>query len=228
MIKVDMYIGIASKMLIGSIGIFMLIRLVGKKAMSELTPFDLLYILILGAIVEEAIYDDKVDVFHVIFALILWGVVVYIVEKLLEKTEKLSTLIQGKPSILIEKGKLNLKEIKNNHFDMEQLRSMLRQNDCYSIYDAYYVILDVTVGLTVIKIDQEELPTLLLIEEGKIQKKVLNGLHKDKKWLRKELKEQGQSNIENILFCEWKMDEEKFLIKTYDETVHKNIPIDDD
>src|SRR5699024_3631263 len=110
MIKVDMYIGIASKMLIGSIGIFILIRLVGNKAMSELTPFDLLYILILGAIVEEAIYDDKVDVFHVIFALILWGVVVYIVEKLLEKTEKLSTLIQGKPSILIEKGKLNLKE----------------------------------------------------------------------------------------------------------------------
>lgn len=227
MIKVDMYIGIASKMLIGSIGIFMLIRLVGKKAMSELTPFDLLYILILGAIVEEAIYDDKVDVFHVIFALILWGVVVYIVEKLLEKTEKLSTLIQGKPSILIEKGKLNLKEIKNNHFDMEQLRSMLRQNDCYSIYDAYYVILEVNGGLTVIKRDQEDLPTLLLIEEGKIKKKVLNGLHKDEKWLRKELKEQGQSNIENILFCEWKMDEEKFLIKTYDETVHKNIPIDD-
>src|SRR5699024_2123489 len=187
--------------------------------------FDLLYILILGAIVEEAIYDDKVDVFHVIFALILWGVVVYIVEKLLEKTEKLSTLIQGKPSILIEKGKLNLKEIKNNHFDMEQLRSMLRQNDCYSIYDAYYVILEVNGGLTVIKRDQEELPTLLLIEEGKIKKKVLNGLHKDEKWLRKELKEQGQSNIENILFCEWKMDEEKFLIKTYDETVHKNIPI---
>lgn len=227
MIKVDMYIGIASKMLIGSIGIFMLIRLVGKKAMSELTPFDLLYILILGAIVEEAIYDDKVDVFHVIFALILWGVVVYIVEKLLEKTEKLSTLIQGKPSILIEKGKLNLKEIKNNHFDMEQLRSMLRQNDCYSIYDAYYVILEVNGGLTVIKRDQEELPTLLLIEEGKIKKKVLKGLHKDEKWLRKELKEQGQSNIENILFCEWKMDEEIFLIKTYDETVHKNIPIDD-
>ena len=227
MIKVDMYIGIASKMLIGSIGIFMLIRLVGKKAMSELTPFDLLYILILGAIVEEAIYDDKVDVFHVIFALILWGVVVYIVEKLLEKTEKLSTLIQGKPSILIEKGKLNLKEIKNNHFDMEQLRSMLRQNDCYSIYDAYYVILEVNGGLTVIKRDQEELPTLLLIEEGKIKKKVLNGLHKDEKWLRKELKEQGQSNIENILFCEWKMDEEKLLIKTYAETVHKNIPIDD-
>lgn len=29
--------------------------------MSELTPFDLIYTLLLGAVVEEAIYDDKVS-----------------------------------------------------------------------------------------------------------------------------------------------------------------------
>src|SRR5699024_9930483 len=150
-----------------------------KKAMSELTPFDLLYILILGAIVEEAIYDDKVSVFHIIFALVLWGTVVYMVEKLLEKTEKISTLVQGKPSILIEKRKLKLEELENNHFDMEQLRSMLRQNNCYSIHDAYYVILEVNGGLTVIKKDQEEMPTLLLLEEGKIKTNVLKSIHKD-------------------------------------------------
>ncbi len=39
----DMYIGIASKMLIGSLGVFIVIRLIGKKATSELTHFDLLY-----------------------------------------------------------------------------------------------------------------------------------------------------------------------------------------
>src|SRR5699024_2943197 len=112
----DMYIGIASKMLIGSIGMFALIRIIGKKAMSELTPFDLLYVLILGAIVEEGLYDDKVSVLHVIFALALWGMVVYAIERILEKTEKLSNLFKGKPSILIEKGKLNLKELDANHF----------------------------------------------------------------------------------------------------------------
>lgn len=222
-----MYIGIASKMLIGSIGIFILIRLLGKKAMSELTPFDLLYILILGALVEEALYDDKVNVFHIVFALVLWGAVVYIIEKFLEKNERISTLVQGKPSILIEKGKLNLEELENNHFDMEQLRSMLRQNDCYSIYDAYYAILEVNGGLTVIKKDQEEVLTFLLLEEGKIKLNVLNSINKDEKWLREELTEQGYHNIENILYCEWNMNKEKLLIETYDQAVSKNIAIDD-
>lgn len=100
----DMYIGIASKMLIGSLGVFIVIRLIGKKATSELTPFDLLYVIILGALVEEALYDDKVNVLHVIFAIALWGCVVYVVERILEKTEKMSSLVQGEPSVLIEKG----------------------------------------------------------------------------------------------------------------------------
>lgn len=81
----DMYIGITTKMIFGSLGVFILIRIIGKKAISELTPFDLLYIIILGALVEEALYDDKVNIFHVIFAIILWGSVVYIIEKILEK-----------------------------------------------------------------------------------------------------------------------------------------------
>src|SRR5699024_9474373 len=147
--------------------------------------------------------------------LVLWGTVVYMVEKLLEKTEKISTLVQGKPSILIEKGKLNFEELENNHFDMEQLRSMLRQNNCYSIHDAYYVILEVNGGLTVIKKDQEEMPTLLLLEEGKIKTNVLKSIHKDEEWLREKLAEKGHNKIENILYCEWSLDEEKILIETY-------------
>lgn len=107
----DMYIGIVTKMIIGLIGVFMLICLIGKKAISELTPFDILYVIILGAIIEEAIYDDKVSVLHVIFAIVLWGLFVFGIEKAIEKTVKLSAIIEGEPAILIAKCRLNMKEL---------------------------------------------------------------------------------------------------------------------
>lgn len=129
----EMYIGIASKLIIGAIGIFILLRIIGKKAMSELTPFDLIYILLLGAVVEEAIYDDKVNILHVLFAITLWGIFVYVIEKSLQRTEKFSSFIEGEPAILIEKGQLNMKELDANYFDIEQLRSMLRQNEVYQL-----------------------------------------------------------------------------------------------
>lgn len=175
----DMYIGIATKMIIGLIGVFMLMCLIGKKAISELTPFDILYVIILGAIVEEAIYDDKVSVLHVIFAIVLWGLFVFGMENAIEKTVKLSSIIEGEPAILIAKGRLNMKELEANYMDIEQLRSMLRQNDVYSINDVYYAILEVNGSMTVITKKENIIPSFSLVEFGVIQEKTLRSLLKD-------------------------------------------------
>ena len=223
----DMYIGISSKLITGAIGIFILLRIMGKKTMSELTPFDLIYILLLGAVVEEAIYDDKVNVLHVLFAIVLWGLFVYAIEKALQHTDKFSTLIEGEPAILIEKGRLNLKELDANFFDIEQLRSMLRQNNVYSIADVYYAILEVNGNLTVITKDEAVVPSALLIEFGTIQENTLNYIMKDELWLRTELSKQGYDDLDEIVYCEWLESSKELKIETYDNTIHKKIYIDD-
>lgn len=223
----DMYIGIATKLLIGAIGIFAVIRIVGKKPMSELTPFDLIYVVLLGALVEESVYDDKVNILHVIFAIILWGLFVYVIEKLLARTEKFSSLIEGEPSVLIDRGQLNMKGLNDNHFDMEQLRTMLRLNGCYAINDCYYAVLEVNGGLTVITKDEKEVPTFLVIEEGKIAKKTLAGIDQNERWLRAELEDLGYMNIEDIIYCEWHAEKEELYVETYDNTINEKIYIDD-
>lgn len=223
----DMYIGISSKLITGAIGIFILLRIMGKKTMSELTPFDLIYILLLGAVVEEAIYDDKVNVLHVLFAIVLWGLFVYAIEKALQHTDKFSTFIEGEPAILIEKGRLNLKELDANFFDIEQLRSMLRQNNVYSIADVYYAILEVNGNLTVITRDEAVVPSALLIEFGTIQENTLNYIMKDELWLRTELSKQGHDDLDEIVYCEWLESSKELKIETYDNTIHKKIYIDD-
>ncbi len=223
----DMYIGISSKLITGAIGIFILLRIMGKKTMSELTPFDLIYILLLGAVVEEAIYDDKVNVLHVLFAIVLWGLFVYAIEKALQHTDKFSTFIEGEPAILIEKGRLNLKELDANFFDIEQLRSMLRQNNVYSIADVYYAILEVNGNLTVITKDEAVVPSALLIEFGTIQENTLNYIMKDELWLRTELSKQGHDDLSEIVYCEWLESSKELKIETYDNTIHKKIYIDD-
>lgn len=223
----DMYIGISSKLITGAIGIFILLGIMGKKTMSELTPFDLIYILLLGAVVEEAIYDDKVNVLHVLFAIVLWGLFVYAIEKALQHTDKFSTFIEGEPAILIEKGRLNLKELDANFFDIEQLRSMLRQNNVYSIADVYYAILEVNGNLTVITKDEAVVPSALLIEFGTIQENTLNYIMKEELWLRTELSKQGHNDLSEIVYCEWLESSKELKIETYDNTIHKKIYIDD-
>ncbi len=223
----DMYIQIATKMLLGAFALFIVIRVIGKKAISEFTPFDLIYILILGALVEESIYDDQVSIFHILFAIALWGIVVHVIETILEKTEKVSTAIQGEPSILIDKGKLNLEELEKNYLDMERLRAMLRQHNCYSINEVYYAILEINGGLTLITKENQESPTFLIVENGKVKPKTLSSIGKSAEWLRTSLAEMGYTDLEEIIYCEWHEGRDELIVDTYDNTIREKIYIDD-
>lgn len=79
--------------------------------MSLLTPFDFIYALILGGILEEGIYDEKVTIWQILFAISIWGIFIYIIEFFTEKNKLIRKLLKGSPSIIIRNGELNLKEM---------------------------------------------------------------------------------------------------------------------
>ncbi len=210
-----MYLDILVKMIVGALAVFIVFRLIGKKAVSELTPFDLLYVLILGGLLETSIYDSAVSVFHQLFAIAVWGIGVYFVEKIVEKTQVASKILQGEPSVLISEGQINKEALKKNHIDLEQLRALLRQQGCYTLKEANYVILEINGSVTVIKKAQEAAPSILVIDEGRIDYDILKTIGKDEEWLREELNKEGYSDVEDIFYGEWLPEDELYL---YSET----------
>ncbi|MEQ4551901.1 DUF421 domain-containing protein, partial [Weissella sp. GP1] len=80
-----MIFSITMQLVFGLIGLLSVVRLLGQKSMSEITPFDLVYTLVLGGILEEATYDDNVHVEHVLFPIALWAVMIYGMERIVQK-----------------------------------------------------------------------------------------------------------------------------------------------
>lgn len=48
-----MYTSITIKIIIGLISLLIVIRVLGKKELSQVTPFDFVYLLVLGSFLEE-------------------------------------------------------------------------------------------------------------------------------------------------------------------------------
>lgn len=170
-----MYISIALKLIIGLAALLIVTRVLGKKEMSQITPFDFIYALMLGGILEEGIYDDKVSILHILFTLALWAILIYIKEveyALLETSGTLSVLKNAKCSAVTP--------------------DMLNINP------------------------QQNVPSVLMVDEGKIMEKTLARNGKSKEWLLSHLKNEGYSNIKNIFYAEWS-EQNGFYIKTYDE-----------
>jgi uncharacterized membrane protein YcaP (DUF421 family) len=204
----EMITTITIKIIVGFLAIMLVIRLMGKKELSEVTPFDFVFVLILGGILEEALYDDKVRVWNVLYTIVLWTALNLIINLIVRKFEKLRPVIKGEPSILINDGILNIEELKKNKMESEQLRSMLRQQGVFSIKEVQYVILEPGGQISALKKESSEQVTSgmlshLLIDEGQIEKRSLAQIGKDEQWVINLLKEEGYEDIKKIYYAEW-------------------------
>lgn len=221
-----MFLQIASKLVVGLIGLLLVTRLLGKKTLSEVTPFDLIYTLVLGGILEESLYDDKIHVGHFLFAIALWAIMIYVLESVVQKKDKINTFIKGTPSVLIYEGELNLTEIKNNHIEMEQLRSMLRRQNCFSLRIVKYAVLEIGGSVSVMNNSEEDEEfSYLLVDERIIETKTLQFIGKDKKWLLESLKEEGYQKLEEIVYAEWSP-KQGLYVKTYQQSKNQQIKLE--
>lgn len=221
-----MYIGILSKLFIGFFGTIIVMRAVGKKALSEITPYDIIYTIILGGIVQEGLYDDKVHVGHIVFALFIWGVVIYLVETLVQRRDNIARKMKGEPSVFIYKGELNLYEIHQNHIEMEQLRSILREQNCFSLSQVEYAVMETNGIVSIIKNpDSPDAFTYLLVDDGVPEINTLQTIGKDEKWLYDQLGELGYTDIKELVYVEWS-EENQFLVKTYAECYNQHVAVD--
>ncbi|SIB78775.1 Protein of uncharacterised function (DUF421) [Mycobacteroides abscessus subsp. abscessus] len=114
--------------------------------------------------------------------------------------------------------------------ELEQLLSMLRGKGVFSLRDVKYAILETGGTLSVMKNADAEPPTakmmdikppskeisILLIDEGAIEKENLNFAGKTTDWLLSEIEKLGYERAEDIYYAEWNK-EDGFYIKGYDE-----------
>ena len=97
------------------------LRVMGKREIGQLNLFDLIILLSLADIMIIGIenYDEKWT--HVIVPVVLLTIIQKIIAKVLLKSSKVRTLIDGKPSFIIIDGKLCIKEMKKQSYNMEDL-----------------------------------------------------------------------------------------------------------
>ncbi|MEK4029070.1 DUF421 domain-containing protein [Pseudobacillus sp. FSL P4-0506] len=221
-----MYLDITLKIIVGLVSLLIVIRLLGKKELSQITPFDFVYLILLGSFLEEGIFDEKISIFQVVYAILLWGTLIYLIEKLVMKSNWFRKLLKGESSDIIVKGKINVKELKKNHIEMEQLRTLLRSQGYFSLAEVEHATLETSGTLSVLPKAKESAitpammnikpkeneATYLLVDEGTIDERELKKVGKDKEWLRYELKREGVEDITEVFYGEWSENNGFYLI----------------
>lgn len=188
------------------------LRMMGKSTIAQVTPHDLVAIIIIAALATNPIVDKDfgktlvaiavVATIHILFAkltLYSWG----------------NRFILGEPTILVKHGKIIRKNLRRSEISLAELLSYIRAKGFPDVHEVQYAILEPTGTISVLPRDDLypvtprhldlETPyrglALSLVVDGKIQERNLELIGKDAAWLKEELRKRGYDDVRGVMYA---------------------------
>jgi len=197
--------------------VLVVMRLMGKREIGQLQPFELAISIMIADLAAIPMSDIGIPITNGIIPILGLLIMHLLISVINIKSVKARELLCGRPTILVYRGKIDEKALKKERFTINELEERLRGNDVFNLGDVEYAILETSGQVTVIQKpnkrttipedfdimpEYEGIPYDLVVD-GKIMQENLMKINKDEKWLRKEV-------------AKFKITPEKALIVTYD------------
>jgi len=188
-------------------------RIMGKREIGELSIMDFIVSIFIAELAAISIENYKGNIFLSIIPIAALVLLQILASKISLKSQNVRNVIDGEPSVIINRGKINFQEMLKQRYNLDDLLTQLRAKSIKSIEEVDYAILETSGKLSVFKRedDKERTYPLPVIIDGKIQEDVLIQIHKNKNWLNKALNDQGYQ-LEDIFYGFYQK-QKLFLIK---------------
>jgi uncharacterized membrane protein YcaP (DUF421 family) len=198
--------------------VFLIMRLMGKREIGKLSVFDLVISIMIAEIAVFVLEDTNKPLVEGLLPIGALVAVQILIAYITMKNETIRRIFEGSPSFIINKGKLNRKEMQKQRYNLDDLMLQLRENRIMNVADVEFAILEPSGKLTVVEKDKnarekrgedadptsriryEGLP-LPLILDGRVQDENLQKIGKTRFWLKNQLQEKGVFDFKEVFIC---------------------------
>jgi uncharacterized membrane protein YcaP (DUF421 family) len=186
--------------------IVVVFRMMGKREIGKLSVIDFVVSIMIAELAVISIEDPKIPMVNSLVSIFVLLGIQLILAIISLKSRKMRELVDGKPSVIIKKGKVDEQEMRKQRYNFDDLLTQLRENNIRSLNEVEFGVLETTGKLSVIKKneDTERSPLqmiLPLVLDGKVLEDNLEKVDKTAFWLRQELKKVGFKDVKSISFC---------------------------
>lgn len=130
--------------------VLLTIRIMGKSELSEMSPFQLVIIFMIAELAAIPIESPSVPLINGIAAIFALMFLQTLLSTISIKCEWFKNFINGKPSILVDQGVINQKELRDLRITLNDLMEQLRIKNISSLADVEYAIMESNGELSVI------------------------------------------------------------------------------
>lgn len=212
-------------------------RILGKQTISQMTMFDFVATISLGAISANLAFNTSLKVSHTILAFVIYVVIIFTIALISLKSKKGRKFLAGDPTIVIQNGKILEKNMNKMRYTLDYLNQQLREKDVFNIEEVLFAIIETNGTLTVLKkpqfrnVNRQDLMIPItpefnlpieLIMDGEVIKENLDQNNLTESWLHSELKKRNLVQ-RNVLYAVLSGNGNMY-IDTYENHIHS--PVD--
>jgi uncharacterized membrane protein YcaP (DUF421 family) len=195
--------------------LFSTLFIMGKRPIGELPVFDLLSIIVVGAIVGADIAEPEIEHLPTAFAVVVLAVFQRVVSSSIIKSKKIRKLITFEPTPIISHGKLIYKNIKHISYTLDDILMLLREKSVFDISVVQFGIIEANGNLSILKKPENEPLTVKdmnivppgdnisysIILDGNLQIDRIKELGLTEECIMKKLKQFGCNSYKEIFYA---------------------------
>ena len=189
------------------------LRLMGKRQIGELEPSELVLTMMLSDLATVPMQDFGKPLLSGVIPILTLLAMSMLLSQLSLKSLRFRSLVCGKPTILIENGKLKQDAMRKNRFTIDELLEELRGQGICDIQSVKFAVLENSGQLSVLPWPKEQPPTVkqlrmdvkddvalprILVNDGRVIEKNLRDCGKSNEWLISQLKKHGFGSSKDV------------------------------
>ncbi|MBQ4870722.1 DUF421 domain-containing protein [Priestia megaterium] len=224
------FIEVIGRVIISFSVLLLMTRIMGKKQVSQLTYFNYITGITIGAVAASITIDRSIDMSDGFVSMVCWSLLTVLVSYINLKSPKARILLDGQPTIVIKNGRILEKTLAGLRLNMDDLSMLLREKNIFSTQEVDYAVLEPDGQLSVLKkVDQQNVtkkdlkveavkplyvPTEIIVD-SKVVTRNLEELDLNQNWLEKQLHQAGVS-LQDVFYGEIQSDGTLYIDKRQD------------
>ena len=122
--------------------ILLLTRIVGRRELSSLQPFDLIMLVVIGDLVQQGVTQNDFSVTGAVLVCGTIAILTVVTSYASFRFPKLRPALDGEPVIVVEDGKPIKRNLDRNRITLEELATEARLQQLDSIADVRWAVLE--------------------------------------------------------------------------------------
>jgi uncharacterized membrane protein YcaP (DUF421 family) len=134
------------------------IRMTGKREIGQMTPFDLVLLLLISNAVQNAMTGPDTSVSGGIVAAVTLLLLNATMNQMVWRNRKVRHMVEGSPTLLVRHGRIIKENLDKEKVSVDSLTQALREHGVASVTDVSVAVLEIDGSISVLK--NEDVPPM--------------------------------------------------------------------